>query len=186
MGKIEDLAGEYGRFVRLPWERTLAGPQKCWFVVYDPRDERRLRSRLTLFELATTQAGHGWSLCDLTDAFADWMAAEEYRESYFASPEDLDLALGDFRRAVADRVRAALAAAGMDEQGVLAVLGVGGLFGFLKVSALVEDIAPGIRGRLVVFFPGEHEGNNYRLLDARDGWNYLAVPITGKKGGEKA
>jgi hypothetical protein len=35
-----------------------------------------------------------------------------------------------------------------------------------------------IRGRLVVFFPGEYEDNNYRLLDARDGWNYLAVPIT--------
>jgi len=28
-----------------------------------------------------------------------------------------------------------------------------------------------------VFFPGEHEGNSYRLLDARDGWNYLAVPL---------
>ena len=33
-------------------------------------------------------------------------------------------------------------------------------------------------GRLVVFFPGQFEQNNYRLLDARDGWNYLAVPIT--------
>jgi hypothetical protein len=27
-------------------------------------------------------------------------------------------------------------------------------------------------------FPGQFERNNYRLLDARDGWNYLAVPIT--------
>ena len=35
-----------------------------------------------------------------------------------------------------------------------------------------------IRGRVVVFFPGEYENSNYRLLDARDGWNYLAVPIT--------
>jgi hypothetical protein len=35
-----------------------------------------------------------------------------------------------------------------------------------------------IQGRLVVFFPGQFERNNYRLLDARDGWNYLAVPIT--------
>jgi hypothetical protein len=35
-----------------------------------------------------------------------------------------------------------------------------------------------IRGRLVIFFPGEYDSNNYRLLDARDGWNYLAVPIT--------
>jgi len=37
-----------------------------------------------------------------------------------------------------------------------------------------------IAGRLLVFFPGEHEGNSYRLLDARDGWNYLAIPITPK------
>jgi hypothetical protein len=35
-----------------------------------------------------------------------------------------------------------------------------------------------IRGRLVVFFPGHLERSNYRLLDARDGWNYMAVPIT--------
>jgi len=35
-----------------------------------------------------------------------------------------------------------------------------------------------IRGRLLVFFPGVYEQDNYRLLDARDGWNYLAIPIT--------
>jgi hypothetical protein len=35
-----------------------------------------------------------------------------------------------------------------------------------------------IQGRLVVFFPGEFENANYRLLDARDGWNYHAIPIT--------
>jgi hypothetical protein len=33
-----------------------------------------------------------------------------------------------------------------------------------------------------VFFPGVYENNNYRLLDARDGWNYLAVPITMQEG----
>lgn len=181
MGKIEELANAYGRFVKLPWERNLAGPQKCWFAVYDPRDERRLRNRLTLFELATTQAGHSWTLCDLTDAFATWMAAEEYRESYFGSPEDLDMVMGDFRRVVADRVRAALTDS--TDDGVVALLGVGALFGFLSVSTLVEDVALDILGRMLVFFPGEHEGNNYRLLDARDGWNYLAVPIVAGKVG---
>ncbi len=173
----------YKRFVRLPWERNLAGPQKCWFVVYDPRDERRLRNRLTMFEIATKEAGHSWALCNLTDAFAQWMAAEEYRESYFASPDDLDLTLGDFRRATADRIRALLTDPGSNDNSVVALLGVASLFGFLKVSALVEDVAPAIRGRLLVFFPGEHQGNNYRLLDARDGWNYLAVPIVAEKGG---
>jgi hypothetical protein len=48
----------------------------------------------------------------------------------------------------------------------------------VKVSALLNDVNDAIAGRLLVFFPGEHEGNNYRLLDARDGWNYMATPIT--------
>ena len=39
-----------------------------------------------------------------------------------------------------------------------------------------------IRGRLLVFFPGVYEQDNYRLLDARDGWNYHAVPITASEG----
>jgi hypothetical protein len=30
---------------------------------------------------------------------------------------------------------------------------------------------------MVVTFPGTHQGGIYRLLDARDGWNYHAVPI---------
>jgi hypothetical protein len=33
-------------------------------------------------------------------------------------------------------------------------------------------------GRLLVFFPGSRDGNVYKLLDAREGWNYLATPIT--------
>ena len=41
-----------------------------------------------------------------------------------------------------------------------------------------------VTGRLVVFFPGEYEQNNYRLLDARDGWSYMAVPITQHGSGE--
>ena len=52
----------------------------------------------------------------------------------------------------------------------------------MKVSALIERVQEFVQGRLLVFFPGEVEGNNYRLLGARDGWNYLATPITAKKG----
>jgi hypothetical protein len=66
MSKIDDLAAACSRFVRLPWQRNLAGPQKCWFAVYDPRDEHRLRNRLALFDIATQQAGHRWTCCDLT------------------------------------------------------------------------------------------------------------------------
>ncbi len=67
-----------------------------------------------------------------------------------------------------------------DPNGVVALLGAGTLFGLgdaPKVSALLNAVNDTIAGRLLVFFPGEHEGNRYRLLDARDGWNYLATPI---------
>lgn len=56
--------------------------------------------------------------------------------------------------------------------------GCGTLFGLARVSSVVEGIKEAVDGRLLVFFPGEHhpENHTYRLLDARDGWNYLAVP----------
>ena len=61
---------------------------------------------------------------------------------------------------------------------VVAIKGVGSLFGFLKVKEVVDNLAPKVPGRILVFFPGSYEDNNYRLLDGYDGWNYLAVPIT--------
>ena len=65
---------------------------------------------------------------------------------------------------------------------MIAITGIASLFGFVKVSEIIPAVANHIRGRLVVFFPGEFENNNYRLLDARDGWNYLSVPITAAEG----
>ena len=61
---------------------------------------------------------------------------------------------------------------------MVAVLGSGSLFGFTRLSQVLKLVEADVRGRLVVFFPGQYEQNNYRLLDARDGWNYMAVPIT--------
>ena len=61
---------------------------------------------------------------------------------------------------------------------LLALYGVASLFGFLRISEILPMVEGHIRGRLLVFFPGVYEQNNYRLLDARDGWNYHAVPIT--------
>ena len=61
---------------------------------------------------------------------------------------------------------------------VLALYGVASLFGFLKISEILPMVEGDVQGRLLVFFPGVYEQNNYRLLDARDGWNYHAVPIT--------
>ena len=46
------------------------------------------------------------------------------------------------------------------------------------MSSLIERVEDSVRGRLLVLFPGEYAGNVYRFMDARDGFNYLAVPIT--------
>ena len=179
MGRIEDLATRYRSHIGGPWQRNLAGDQKAVFVVYPKTDERKIRARLGLFEMATTDTGHRFRLVDLTDAFACWMAATDYRDTYFEEPETLTMKLrSDFLRYAAGRLREALIAEDVDEDTVVAVLGVACLFGFTRVSLVLKEVIGDIRGRLLVFFPGEHEENNYRLLDARDGWNYLAVPIT--------
>jgi hypothetical protein len=112
------------------------------------------------------------------------MADQEYREAYFESPEDLRCPHPDFEEFVANLVRRVLEAA--DDVTVVGLTGVASLFGFTRVSRLMEMIQDSIRGRLLVFFPGEYGDNNYRLLDARDGWNYHAVPITSATGLETA
>jgi hypothetical protein len=48
----------------------------------------------------------------------------------------------------------------------------------MNKAELIDAVSGSIAGRLVVFFPGQYEHNSYRLLDARDGWDYLATPIT--------
>lgn len=179
MGRIEKLVSRYRNHIGAPWQRNLAGDQKAIMVVYPKADERKLRARMDLFEMATTSTGHGWRFLDLTDSFAWWMANTDYRDTYFEEPEAVTMTLrSGFMQSTADRLREALTAEGVDEGTVVAVQGVACLFGFTLVSLVLKEVVKDIRGRLVVFFPGEYENGNYRLLDARDGWNYLAVPIT--------
>lgn len=182
MTRIELLKRNYHRLCEYSWDRNVAGAQRVWLAVYDKEDERKLRLRLGLFEEATLHTGHRWTALDLTHAFSEWMCGPDnaaYAESYFESPEHLDdAALADFKQAVVARVRSALAAAADPDKTVLALHGVASLFGFLKISEVLPLVEGDVRGRLLVFFPGTYEQNNYRLLDARDGWNYHAVPIT--------
>ncbi|QIN77518.1 DUF1788 domain-containing protein [Rubrobacter marinus] len=183
MASVEGLVKAYERFVSLPWGKSVAPQQRVWFALYDPRDERRLRVRIGAFEAATVRSDHAWIACDLTDEFARWMSAHDYRESYFESPEDLGgMVLDEFADHVAETVKQALASPSAGPESVVALYGIASLFGFVRVSRLMEMVAPHARGRLLVFFPGEHDNGNYRLLDARDGWNYLAVPVTAQEG----
>ena len=88
----------------------------------------------------------------------------------------------EFSHYIADQLRAALTAEDVNEGTVVAAYGTASLYGLTKVSLILKEIVHDIRGRLVLFFPGEFDNNNYRLLDARDSWNYLAVPITYQNG----
>ncbi len=179
MGQIEQLAELYGQHIATPWQRSVAGAQRVVMIVYDKELERTLRARKLAFESATIQAGYKWFEVDVTSTFAAWLAADEYREAYFETPEDLQLKLeAEFAEHVADTVRGALSKPDAADDSVVAVFGVASLFGLTRISQVLRLLEGDIRGRLVVFFPGQYEQNNYRLLDARDGWNYLAVPIT--------
>lgn len=180
MSYIDELLAAYRKFVALPWQKNLAPPQRVWMAIYPPDQERRLRLHLPAFKAATNEHDHRWALIDITTSFEHWMAGHHYRDLYFDDPELLETALPAFFDHLVAEVRAQLADHA-EPDGVVGVLGTGTLFGLgdaVKASALLNAVNDAIAGRLLVFFPGEHEGNSYRLLDARDGWNYLAMPIT--------
>ena len=56
MGKLKRLLQSYERFIRTPWRDDVAAAQRVVFCVYDPVEERALRSRIGEFELATAMA----------------------------------------------------------------------------------------------------------------------------------
>lgn len=180
--KVAKLASAYRQHLTVPWQAGLAAIQRVIFAVYDKADELRLRANVEEFALVTQQAGKQWLLLDVTNAFPEWMVSQEYRDAYFESPEDLaGYQTGELTEFITDlnaKLKTRInAEAGPDT--VVALLGVGTLFGLARVSSVVEGIKETVQGRLLVFFPGEHhpENHTYRLLDARDGWNYLAVPL---------
>lgn len=183
MSEVEELLKAYESYVRFPWDSSLSSQEKVWFVVYDPAQERRIRLRLGEFENVTKKAGHAWRNLDLTDSFAQWMSHHKYRQAHFEEPANLNPALKGFTTSVAAQVKEVLTAPDVDGNTVVALSGLASLFGLTHASEVLGKVTSDLRGRLLVFFPGQHDGSNYRLLDARDGWNYLAVPITAKKWG---
>lgn len=88
--KVAKLVGAYRQHLGVPWQPGLAPIQRVIFAVYDKTDELRLRANVEEFALVTQQLGKRWLLIDLTESFPQWMAAQEYRDAYFESPDDLD------------------------------------------------------------------------------------------------
>jgi len=181
MSKIKQLLQNYSKHIAIPWSKDAAPAQRVIFCVYNEQHERALRARIDEFELETTRTGHSWFSFDLTHTFAEWLADQRYVKKYFREPELLENLLPKYRDYLTRQFGEFIDTNNPDADSVVAVTGVGSLFGLLKVRSIVDEFAPKVPGRLLVFFPGSFENNNYRLLDGYDGWNYLAVPITADK-----
>lgn len=181
MSRVRRLIQSYSRHISIPWRDDAAAAQRVIFCVYNENEERWLRARVDEFEIVTKQAGHDWALFDLTNTFAAWLSSQRYAKSYFQKPHLLATVLPKYLDYIVDEFERFLGSRTIDENAVVAIQGVGSLFGFLKVKDVVDKLAPRVPGRLLVFFPGSYENNNYRLLDGYDGWNYLAMPITADK-----
>jgi hypothetical protein len=142
---------------------------------YDRALERRIQGRLHEFEAIARQFHHGWESLNLATLVAPWFAANDLFDGLSRQPEELPGLLPDFEEHLIVSVRSRLRT--MQEQEILALLGVGALFGLMRASTLTEQVASDIKGRLLLLFPGRHMNGVYRLLDARDGWSYRAIPI---------
>lgn len=182
MSKIDDLIVAYKKQVSLPWTDLLSAQEKVWFCVYDPAQERRLRKQIEAFKITTEESGHTWILLDISDIYDMWLSTNEYRDEYFKNPSNLKYEENSFLDYFSERIGKETEE--IDSTTVIALMGIGSLYGIIRVSKVVEHFVKTIPvpGRLLVFFPGERDGKNYRLLKARDGWNYLATPIEAEEG----
>ncbi len=181
MSKVDRLCESYSNFIKVPWRKDAAPPQRVIFCVYDESDELKLRAKFDEFEIATRNVAHDWHVFDLTNTFAEWLSTQRYAERYFEQPTHLPTLLPKYLDYISEQFRTFLINKGANANSVVALKGVGTLFGLLKVKEVVDRLAPMVIGRLAVFFPGTFENNNYRLLDAYDGWDYHAVLITADK-----
>ena len=177
--KIDQLLKAYEKVVKEPWTPSLSGQERIWFLVYDPADQRKIDLHIEDFETLTMEAKKKWKIISMKHCFPQWMAQHEYHEEYFRNPEYIvDQLEADFIPFAIQYLKDQLQQSGQDQDTVVAVRDVSSLFGFARLSEILKSCDKEIKGRLLIFFPGEFEQNHYRLLDARDGWDYLARPIT--------
>ena len=99
----------------------------------------------------------------------------EFFDALVEQPAELRGLLPEIEGSLIDELTHALSFCTTND--VLAIDGCGALFGIARVSTLISRVADFIPGRLLVGFPGKHSAGVYRLLDARDGWSYHAIPI---------
>lgn len=180
MDRIDSLIREFENFISIKWRQGLSPSERVIICIYNEKDELLLREKIPEFELITINCGHRWYLYDLTDTFAQWLLKHRYAESYFRRPALIKNIYDEYLDFIKDSISGFLEDESICSNSILALKGLGSIYGILKAKNLIESIAPMTESRLLVFFPGTYENNNYRLLDGYDGWNYLAVPIMAK------
>jgi hypothetical protein len=177
--RIELLIEAYTKVVKEPWSSALSGQERIWFLVYDPAEQRKIELNLGEFETVAVRSGKKWKSISLKQCFPSWMANHEYKEDYFNSPEYIvDQLEAEFIPYAIQFLKNELKKISPDDDTLIALKDVSALFGFARLSEILKNCDKDFKGRLLIFFPGEFEQNHYRLLDARDGWDYLARPIT--------
>jgi hypothetical protein len=177
--KVDLLLSAFEPVISEPWVSSLSGQERVWFLVYDPAEQRKVDLRIDDFEVATKKAGKKWHAISLKNVFPTWMAGHDYKEEYFLDPGALvDQLESDFKKFAVDYIIKELQHPEIDSNTLVAVRDASALFGFCRLSDVIHGCASELKGRMLIFFPGEYYKNQYRLLDARDGWSYLARPIT--------
>ena len=169
----------FEKVVKEPWSTSLSGQERIWFLVYDPAEQRKVDLRLGDFETATSKAQKKWKGISFKNCFPTWMANHEYREDYFKDPEYIvDQLEAEFIPFAIQYLKDELKKINQDQNTLIAIKDVSALFGLVRLSEILKSCDKDFSGRMLIFFPGEFAHNHYRLLDARDGWDYLARPIT--------
>jgi hypothetical protein len=177
--KIDTLLASYEMVINEPWTGTLSSSERTMFLVFDPSEIRKVEMRLGDFELATKKAGKRWELISLKQCFPTWMSQHKYRDEYFVDPESIvDQLETKFRQYAIDYLNTQIDLLTTDENTLIAIKDVASIYGFSRLTDVINSVSKTFKGRLLVLFPGEYDKNHYRLLDARDGWNYIARPIT--------
>lgn len=177
--KTDQLLSAFSKVINEPWSSALSGQERIWFLVYDPAEQRKVDLRLEDFETETIRAGKKWKSISMKHCFPSWMASHEYKEEYFRNPEFVvDQLEAEFIPSAIQYLKNELKRTEQDTDTLIAIKDVSSLFGFVRLSEILKSCDKDFIGRLLIFFPGEFEQNHYRLLDARDGWDYLARPIT--------
>ncbi|RYD25178.1 MAG: DUF1788 domain-containing protein, partial [Verrucomicrobiaceae bacterium] len=146
MSRIDELAERYFRHISAPWQPHLTGAERTTWLVYPKTDERKVTARLPLFEEKTLAAGHRWISFDFTGVLHRWFSEldPDHQLIYLEEPdslhEELDLR-GPQNSAITstaiESVEAALNQGGVDGNTVVVLYGVGALFGFTRLTAVL-------------------------------------------------